>query len=211
MYSPIEQFKVYPVVQLSNVSFYLILIIILIYLFSKNESLFSYHIGWWYKNLINLEYYLFIFLTLWFLVLFANIIGMIPYSNTITAQIFLVFSLSLPTFIGINIIGITRHKGNLFYLILPAGAPIGLIPLIAILELISYLIRTLSLTIRLAANMIAGHVLIKILIYSLLGSLPLFSIILLPILLLELVVAFLQGYVFLTLVISYFQDILVPH
>ncbi len=210
MYSPIEQFQLYPVVQFSNLSFYLILIMILLYVISNHQSLLSYHISWWYQNLKNIESYIFIILTLWFLIVFANVIGMIPYTNTITAQILLVLSLALPTFIGINIIGLSFHKGNIFYLILPAGAPLPLIPLIAVLELISYLIRTLSLTIRLAANMIAGHVLIKILLYSLLST-PFLSLLLVPILLLELVVAFLQGYVFLVLVISYFQDILVPH
>jgi F-type H+-transporting ATPase subunit a len=135
---------------------------------------------------------------------------MIPYSYTITAQAIIVFSIAIPTFISLNIIGLTYHRQNIFYLILPAGAPIFLTPAIAILELISYFIRPLSLTLRLSANMIAGHILMKILLYAIIST-PLLSIVLLPIILLELLVALLQAYVFVILITSYYQDIMLPH
>jgi F0F1-type ATP synthase membrane subunit a len=95
-------------------------------------------------------------------------------------------------------------------LILPAGAPLALIPVISFLELFSYLIRVFSLTLRLFANMLSGHILMKIILYAVLST-PLLSLLLIPIVLLELMVACIQAYVFLTLTISYYQDVYVPH
>jgi ATP synthase subunit 6 len=209
IFSPIEQFAIFPILQISNLTVYLFLAI-LSFIFLNHQYLLQKHIEWWYPNFKNVESNLFIFLTIWFLILLCNLIGMIPYSNTITAQAVIVLSMSVPTFIAINILGISIHRWNLFYLILPAGAPLGLTPFIAVLETISYMIRTLSLTLRLSANMVAGHILMKILLYSLI-SLPFISPIILPIVVLELIVAGLQAYVFLTLVLSYYQDVLLPH
>jgi ATP synthase subunit 6 len=135
---------------------------------------------------------------------------MIPFSNTITAQTIIVLSISIPTFIAINVVGIQNHFFNIFYLLLPAGAPLALIPVIAFLEGFSYLIRVVSLTLRLFANMLSGHVLMKIILYAII-SLPFLSILLLPIVLLELMVAAIQAYVFLTLTLSYYQDVFLPH
>ena len=207
--SPIEQFTIFPIFQISNLTIYLFLAI-LSFIFLNHNYLLQKHIEWWTPNFKNVESNIFIFLTIWFLILLCNIIGMIPYSNTITAQAVIVLSMSVPTFIAINILGMRIHGWNLFYLILPAGAPLGLTPFIAVLELISYMIRTLSLTLRLSANMVAGHILMKILLYSLI-SLPFLSPIILPIVFLEIIVAGLQAYVFLTLVLSYYQDVLLPH
>jgi ATP synthase subunit 6 len=209
IFSPIEQFSIFPIIQISNLTVYFFLAI-LSFIFLNHQYLLQKHIEWWYPNFKNVESNVFIFLTIWFIILLCNIIGMIPYSNTITAQAVIVLSMSVPTFIAINILGISIHRWNIFYLILPAGAPLGLTPFIAVLELISYMIRTLSLTLRLSANMVAGHILMKILLYSLI-SLPFISPIILPIVILEFIVAGLQAYVFLTLVLSYYQDVLLPH
>ena len=135
---------------------------------------------------------------------------MIHYNNTITAQTIIVLSISIPTFFAINIFGINLHSFNIFYLILPVGAPLLLIPVISFLELFSYLIRVFSLTLRLFANMLSGHILMKIILYAILNF-PFLSILLIPIVLLELMVACIQAYVFLTLTISYYQDVIVPH
>lgn len=135
---------------------------------------------------------------------------MIPYSNTVTAQAIIVLSIAIPTFISINLIGLKLHNINLSYLFLPAGVPSFLIPFITILEFISYFVRAISLTLRLAANMIAGHILLKIILYSII-NMPLLSLLSLPIVFLELLVAFLQGYVFIVLVCSYYQDVFLPH
>ena len=135
---------------------------------------------------------------------------MVPYSNTITAQTVIVLSISVPTFIAINIVGIINHGFNIFYLILPVGVPLGLTPIIAAIETLSYFIRLLSITLRLFANMVSGHILVKIIIYALL-SLPFLSLLLVPIIILELGITFIQAYVFLTLTLSYYQDVFLPH
>jgi ATP synthase subunit 6 len=135
---------------------------------------------------------------------------MVPYTATITAQFILVLSITLPLFIGINLMGLSLHGFNLFYLIMPAGVPLGLVPVIAILELLSYFIRIISLTLRLSANMIAGHILMKI-ILAIFIPLPFMAVSIIPFVILELVVALLQAYVYITLLISYYQDILLPH
>ncbi len=210
MFSPIEQFKIFPVFYLTNLSFYLVLIFFSLILLQNNKFLFQKHIEWWFPNFKNVESHIFILLTIWFLILFSNIIGMIPFSNTITAQTVIVLSISIPTFIAINILGIRLHSWNLFYLILPAGAPLALTPVIAALEAFSYIIRVVSLTLRLFANLLSGHILMKIILYAIL-SIPLLSVVLLPIVILELMVAGIQAYVFLTLTLSYYQDVFLPH
>jgi ATP synthase subunit 6 len=135
---------------------------------------------------------------------------MVPYSNTVTAQTIIVLCISVPTFIAINIVGIRNHGFNIFYLFLPVGVPMALTPVITAIETLSYFIRLLSITLRLFANMVSGHILVKIIIYALI-SMPLLSLLLVPIIILEIGIAFIQAYVFLTLVISYYQDVFLPH
>jgi F-type H+-transporting ATPase subunit a len=212
-YSAIEQFTIISLLQLSNFSITLLIVLFSVYLFSFMPSFLLYmHIKYWYSNLMEKEQgIIFIILTIWLIIFFSNIIGMIPYSFTLTAQALLVFSISIPTFISLNLVAIGHHRSNIFFLFLPSGAPVALTPLIALIEFIAYFIRALSLTLRLSANMVSGHILIKIILYSLINLLPIFSILLIPILLLELLVAFLQSYVFILLLISYYNDILIPH
>ena len=135
---------------------------------------------------------------------------MIPYSITITAQFIFVFSISIIIFISLNLLGFNIHKLNLFFLFLPGGVPLLLVPLITLLEFVLYFTRAISLSLRLSANMVAGHILMKILIYSFI-NIPLLSILILPIFFLEMMVALLQAYIYLTLTISYYQDISLPH
>jgi len=118
--------------------------------------------------------------------------------------------MSIVIFISINYLGLTIHNLHLFFLFLPGGVPLFLIPLISILEFFLYFLRVISLSLRLSANLIAGHILLKILIYSFI-NIPFLSILILPILFLEILVAFLQSYIYLTLTISYYQDISIPH
>jgi len=92
----------------------------------------------------------------------SNLIGMIPYSFTITSHIFVTFSLALTLFIGINIIAIKIHKLHFLGFFLPGGIHIALAPLLVPIELVSYLARVFSLSIRLFANMMSGHTLLKI-------------------------------------------------
>lgn len=135
---------------------------------------------------------------------------MIPYSMTITAQFIIVFSITLPLFFDINYLGFKYHSFNLTYLFLPAGVPLVLTPLLTILEIMSYFIRVISLSLRLAANLLSGHILLKIILYAIM-DMPLLSILILPILLLEIGVGILQAYVFITLVITYYKDMIKPH
>lgn len=99
-----------------------------------------------------------------FLFLFScNLIGMIPYSFTVTSHIVITLAFSMLTFVGINIIGFRTHGFHLFSLFLPSGAPLLLAPLLIPIELVSYSFRLISLALRLFANMMSGHCLLKIL------------------------------------------------
>jgi ATP synthase subunit 6 len=88
---------------------------------------------------------------------------MIPFSFTVTSHIVITLGLASMAFIGINIIGIRRHGFHMFSLFLPSGAPIALAPLLVMIELVSYSFRVVSLALRLFANMMSGHCLLKIL------------------------------------------------
>ena len=210
--SPLEQFNITPIIQLSNFSLFLFYILIILSILSRvHPFLLQKHIEWWFVNLRNnINDHIFILLSIWFIILLSNLIGMIPYSISLTAQFIFVFSMSIVIFLSINWLGFKIHKFNLSYLFLPNGVPIALIPLITSLEFILYFTRILSLSLRLSINIVAGHILIKILVYSFI-SYPFLAILILPIVFLEILVAILQAYIYLTLTISYYQDISIPH
>jgi len=98
------------------------------------------------------------------LILVSNLVGMIPFSYTVTSSFIFTFYLALALFTGINLIGIHQHAYAIFTFGVPTGSPLILAPLIAAVEFISYFSRIFSLSIRLFANMMAGHTLLKILI-----------------------------------------------
>lgn len=108
--------------------------------------------------------FIFIFYFLFLLIFISNIVGMIPYSITVTSHLIFTLYYALAFFIGINIIGILYHKEKYFMLFLPEGVPIVIIPGLILIEYVSYFSRVLSLSIRLFANMMSGHILMKILI-----------------------------------------------
>lgn len=178
--------------------------------------------------------FLFIFYFLFLIILISNLVGMIPFSTTITSHFIFTLFYSLSFFIGINIIGILYQKEKYFGLFLPDGVPTPVIPLLILIEYISYFSRILSLSVRLFANMMSGHILMKILIgfvwsmlslgpyfltnscwiplttpFSILSFLP--FIIVFCIIGLEFVIAFLQAYVFLTLLSIYLNDVINLH
>nr|AHA47100.1 ATP synthase F0 subunit 6 [Amborella trichopoda] len=149
--------------------------------------------------------------------LFCNLQGMIPYSFTVTSHFLITLGLSFSIFIGITIVGFQRNGLHFLSFLLPAGVPLPLAPFLVLLELISYCFRALSLGIRLFANMMAGHSLVKILsgfawtmlcmndLLYFIGDLgPLFIVIALTGL--ELGVAILQAYVFTILICIYLND-----
>ena len=106
-------------------------------------------------------YFSFIF-SLFMFVLFCNMLGMIPYSFTVTSHIIVTFVLAAFIFIGVTIIGFIKHGFGYLKLFVPSGVPMVLLPLIVIIEIISYLSRPISLSVRLFANMMAGHTMMKV-------------------------------------------------
>nr|UAD89913.1 ATP synthase F0 subunit a [Gracilariopsis chorda] len=165
-------------------------------------------------------YFPFIF-TLHLFLLFCNLIGMIPYSFTVTSHITFTFGLALSIFLGINIIGIQTHGFKFFALFLPRGVPLPIVPLLITIEFLSYIVKVFTLSIRLFANMTSGHTLLKIIagfawtMLSAGGLLAIFHIIPLGLLLaligLELAIAGLQAYVFTLLTCIYLNDVLEFH
>lgn len=163
------------------------------------------------------EYISFLFITL----VLINVFGMVPYNFTATSHLITTFSLAFITFLIINIIGVTKHKISIFGLFLPSGAPFMLIPLLIPIEFISYIFRVISLSVRLFANMMAGHTLLKVIagfawtmfskggIFTFLHLVPLLIVFLL--IGLELGVALIQAYVFTILSCIYLSDVISLH
>jgi len=159
------------------------------------------------------EFFPFVF-TLFMFILFANFLGMIPYSYTVTSQIVVTFALAAVVFIGVTIIGIVRHGFHFLRLFVPPGVPVALLLLLVPIELLSYFIRPFTLAIRLFANMLAGHTMLAIFAgfaasIGLLGILPMGIDILLVAL--EVLVAALQAYVFAILTCLYLSDAIHLH
>ena len=159
-------------------------------------------------------YFPFIF-TLFMFVLLCNMIGMLPYSFTVTSHIIVTLVMALFIFLAVTIIGFIKHGLKYLSIFVPKGVPVVLLPLITIIEIISYLSRPVSLSVRLFANMMAGHTMLKVfgsfvISLGLLGGwLPLsFSVALTG---LEILVAFLQAYVFAILTCIYLNDALNLH
>ena len=165
-------------------------------------------------------YFPFLF-TIFSFILFCNLLGMIPYSFTVTSHIVITLGLALMSFVGINIIGIRTHGFHMLSLFLPSGAPLALAPLLVMIEIVSYSFRVVSLALRLFANMMSGHCLLKILagfawtmlsaggVLTLIHILPL--IVIFAIVGLELAIAFLQAYVFTVLLCIYLNDAISLH
>lgn len=93
----------------------------------------------------------------------SNFVGMVPYSFTVTSSLAITFSIALSSFIGLNVVGACVHRVGFFALFLPSGCPLFIAPFIILIETVSYAIRPISLAVRLFANMMAGHTLLKIL------------------------------------------------
>lgn len=165
----------------------------------------------------GLEYFPLVF-TIFIFLLFGNMLGLIPYSFTFTSHIIVTAALALMIFLTVLVIGLIRHGTHFFHLFVPPGLPMWLFPLIVPIELISFLVRPLTLSVRLFANMMAGHLVLKVFagfsvaMLSLgaagffLGLVPaIFNIALIA---LECLVAFLQAYVFAVLTCIYLKDTL---
>jgi F-type H+-transporting ATPase subunit a len=165
-------------------------------------------------------YFPFVF-TLFMFILFGNLLGMIPYSYTFTSQIAVTFTLAAIIFVGVTLIALFKHGFKFFTYFFPSGVPIALAPLLIPIEIISYFIRPISLSVRLFANMLAGHTMMKVFagLIIMMGSaggllkigavLPLLAVIGLTGL--EFLVAALQAYVFSILTCMYLHDAIHLH
>lgn len=248
-HSPLKQFEVKPLIELeafgydlsfTNSSLMLALVVAGIISFfafgTRDSSLvpsrFQALVEWLYESIAGMvkdnvgtegkKYFPFI-LSIFLLVLGANLLGMLPYSFTATSHVALTFSLALFAFIVVNIIGFARHGLKYLGLFVPQGVPAWSVPIISIIEIISYLIRPFSLAIRLAAAMTAGHIVMKIFagfIISLaalsLGGFE-YVLSLFPMAFafglvgLELLVSFIQAFIFSILVCIYLNDAVNMH
>ena len=160
-------------------------------------------------------------ITLFMFILVNNLIGMVPYSFSTTSHFVLTFSLSFTIVLGVTILGLVEHNIKFFSLFVPAGCPLVLLPALVLIEFLSYLARNVSLGLRLAANVLSGHMLLNILsgftfkimtsgfIYFFVGLLPLSFIIAFSSL--ELAIAFIQAQVFVVLTCGYIKDSLELH
>lgn len=167
------------------------------------------------------KYFPFVF-TMFTFILGCNLLGMIPYSFTVTSHLVITVGMSIAIFIGVTIIGLQQHSYHFFSFFIPPGVSTGMTLFLLPIEIISYFIRGLSLGIRLFANMMAGHSLLKIMVgfsWSMFsiggillyvgGFIPL--LILLAIIGLEIGVAVIQAYVFSILICLYLSDAIHLH
>ena len=157
-------------------------------------------------------------------ILACNLLGLLPYSFTVTSQIVVTFGLAFVVFIGVTIIGFIKHGLGFFKFFLPSGVPGFLAPLVIPIEVLSYLIRPVSLGLRLFANLTAGHTMLKVFasfVFMLgsfevfgvpnfiMGAIPMAAVIGLTVL--EFAIAFLQAYVFAVLSCIYLHDAIHMH
>ena len=148
--------------------------------------------------------------SLFMFVLFCNLLGMIPYAFTATSHISVTFVLAILVFLTVTIVGFVKHGLHFFSLFLPHGTPMWLAPLLIVIELVAYLARPISLSLRLAANMVAGHVLLKVLA----GFMVVMAVYLKPVpapfivvlVGFEIFIALLQAYIFTILSCVYLND-----
>ena len=163
----------------------------------------------------NEQYIPFIY-SLFFFILIGNLFGNVPYSFAFTSSVIVAMGLSVMIFVGVTILAVAKHGLHFLSYFVPAGTPGALVPLLIIIEMISYIARAFSLGVRLFANIVAGHALLKILsgmLYGIMTSgfiagvvsvLPL--AIFIALIGLEIAVSLIQSFVFVTLVMSYIHD-----
>tara|TARA_Y100001970_G_C13923004_1_gene694389 strand:- start:72 stop:815 length:744 start_codon:yes stop_codon:yes gene_type:complete len=240
-HSPLEQFEIIPYIDLkssngidlsfTNSSFSMVITVVAITLFLTlsvntrsviptrlhliSEMCYSF-VAQLLRDTVGKEgrqYFPFVF-TIFMFVLIGNMVGMIPYSFTFTSHIIVTFALASVVFIGVTILGFLKHGFHFFSFFVIPGLPWYMLPLLIPIEVISYLSRPISLSVRLFANMLAGHTLLKVFagfVVSLgvAGFLPLAFIVALTGL--EILIAFLQAYVFAILTCLYINDALHLH
>jgi ATP synthase subunit 6 len=249
LFSPLEQFQQFVVIPFKITSFLNFSILnstltqlwILFIFFLFTFVIYGFYTKWYptkkqyllenffsfIKNIVisNIGFnYLYFFPFIFFLFAFiflCNLFGMVPFTFTLTSHIIITFMLSLTCFFGLTFLGCKKHGLHFFSLFLPEGVPLFISPFLIIIELISYFARVFSLGIRLFANMMAGHTLMKILagfgwsmwsvggLWIIFGFIPVIIIFLVTGL--EIAISFLQAYVFIILVCIYINDCIHLH
>ena len=169
----------------------------------------------------NKEIYFPFIYSLFFFVLIANLISNVPYSFGVTTSAIVCLGLSFMIFFGVTILALYLHQLKFFSFFIPSGTPLALVPLLVLIELVSYCARAISLGVRLFANLVAGHTLLKILstfLYKMFSaSLIIFIVTLIPFTIflgltgLEVAVSFIQAYVLTLLTCSYIKDAVYLH
>jgi len=244
---PIDQFAIRPLVELgilggqqiafTNSAFYMVLTVTIAagFLFlasrrsriipgrwqSSAEMLYEFISGTIRENAgeHGMKFFPLVF-SLFMFILVANLIGMFPYAFTVTSQLIVTFALAMLVFLTVTIYGLVRHGFKFFRLFMPAGVPAVLAPIIVPIELMSYISRPISHSVRLFAVMLAGHITLKVFAgfvigLGSLGTLGLMSAILplamtVALTALELLMAIIQAYVFTMLSCMYLNDALHP-
>jgi len=241
IFNPLEQFRIqvlkkicFSGIDISITNNTIILLIVLTgftFLFYVNNSSSTYILSKWQyaieniylfvlqlfkqqvSNIVALKYFplvLFIFS----FILISNLIGLLPYGFTITGHIIFTFQIAFSLFVGITLINFFNNKLSFFNLFVPSGVPKPLVPFLVVIEVVSYLIRPFSLSVRLFANMLAGHTLLNILSafifnifkqYAIISFLPLLFIVFIVVL--EFCIAIVQAYIFSILTCIYLNDI----
>lgn len=245
IFSPLDQFEIKPLFTINNnitlsISNYIIYIAIVVGLiYSIVNILKNTSLGWnrWgvgilaiYDTILNMVktqigpkggiYFPLVF-SIFTFILIANLISMIPYSFAISAQLVAILSFSISLWIGLVILGFAKHGLGFFALFVPSGTPLPLVPVLVLIETLSYTSRAISLGLRLSANILSGHLLMLIIgsliltlmsssIFGLLlGFIPLLGLIAITIL--EFAIAMIQAYVFSILFSSYVKDSVYLH
>lgn len=240
MASPLEQFEISPIVPIqlgsvdvsfTNSSLWMVITVVVAggtlaiaagrgamvpgRLQSIGELLYEFIAGL-IKETIGAEgrkYFPIIF-TIFVFVLTGNLLGMVPYSFTFTSHIIVTFAMAIVIFIAVTILGFARHGTHFFAFFVPPGTPLIMYPLMIPIEILSYLSRPISLAVRLFANMMAGHILLKV-IAGFVAAMGVFGILPLALVValtgLEIIIAFLQAYVFTILTCLYINDSIKLH
>ena len=162
----------------------------------------------------GMRYFPFVF-SLFLFILFGNVMGLFPYAFTFTSHIIVTAAMAVFIFLAVTIIGFARHGLHVLTLFVPPGAPLLISIVLVPLEVFSYLIRPVSLSLRLFANMLAGHVLLKVLagfiitLGMVFGAIPFIAVF--GVTLLEIMVAVIQAYVFALLTCIYLNDAIHLH
>nr|YP_009935170.1 Atp6 [Metschnikowia caudata]QNS23039.1 Atp6 [Metschnikowia caudata]QNS23048.1 Atp6 [Metschnikowia caudata] len=245
MFSPLDQFEIKPLLTMNNMmtlslsNYVIYLLLVLSMMYGYNMLLNKSYLGWnrWgvamlamYDTMLNMVksqvgarggFYFPLVFTLFNFILVANLISMIPYSFAISAQMVAMISLSLTLWLGLTLMGFANHGLGFFALFVPTGTPLPLVPILVLIEALSYSSKAISLGLRLSANVLSGHLLMLILgslIFNLMSSsifgfiggfMPMVGVI--AIVVLEFAISMIQAYVFCILFSGYLKDAIYLH